>query len=178
MSRITLIIGGARAGKSDLAQRMALAAGGPVTVIATATAGDDDMRRRIARHRAERPAGWVTAEEPTDLASALGAAAPGHLVIVDCLTLWTTNLVLAGAADEAVASATGAAVRAAAARRAPVVAVTNEVGLGIVPGSSLGRGFRDTHGAVNRAWSQAAAAAYLVVAGRAIPLPGPEVPSP
>lgn len=171
MSRLTLLVGGARAGKSSLAERMALASGMPVTFIATATADDDDMRRRIARHRAERPADWVTVEEPRDLAAALGTAAAGHVVIVDCLTLWTTNMVLAGHDDAAVAVAAGAAVRAAASRAAPVVVVTNEVGLGVVPASALGRTYRDTHGMVNRQWSRAADAAYLVVAGRAMPLP-------
>ncbi len=167
---ITLLVGGARAGKSDLAQKMAVAAGGEVTVVATATALDDDMRARIARHRADRPAGWATVEEPLDLARALRDVPPEHTVIVDCLTLWTTNLMLGGRDEDAIGEATRVAVAEARRRTAPVVVVTNEVGLGVVPASPLGARFREVHGAVNRAWSAAATRAFLVVAGRVLSL--------
>lgn len=167
---LTVLVGGARAGKSSLAQAMGVASGLPVTLIATATAHDDDMHDRIVRHRADRPASWTTVEEPRDLAGALDAAEAGHLVVVDCLTLWTANLLLDGATRDHVLGAARRAVDAARARTAPVVVVTNEVGLGVVPATGLGVRYRDLHGEVNRAWCDAADRAFLVVAGRTLAL--------
>ena len=167
---LVLLVGGARAGKSRLAQELAAAAGAPVTVVATAEPLDGEMRERIEAHRSARPAGWRTVEEPLALEEALAAAPPGDAVVVDCLTLWVANLLGRGDEPAAVERAAAAAAARAAARPGLTVAVTNEVGLGVVPASELGRRYRDLLGAVNRAWADAAATAALVVAGRALPL--------
>jgi adenosylcobinamide kinase / adenosylcobinamide-phosphate guanylyltransferase len=156
---LVVFVGGARSGKSRLAVERAAAAGSPVVYVATGEAGDEEMAERIARHRAERPRGWLTVEEPLELAAALRDAPPDATVIVDCLSLWVAN----GGGD-------AAAVAAAAARNALTIAVTNEVGLGIVPANALARAYRDELGRVNAAWVAAAEEAYFVVAGRALPL--------
>jgi adenosylcobinamide kinase/adenosylcobinamide-phosphate guanylyltransferase len=156
---LVVYVGGARSGKSRLAVERASAAGAPVVFVATGEAGDEEMAERIARHRAERPADWETVEEPLELAAALRGAPPGATVIVDCLSLWVAN----GGGD-------AAAVDAAAARSALTIAVTNEVGLGIVPANALARTYRDELGRVNAAWVAAADEAYFVVAGRMLPL--------
>lgn len=164
-----LLIGGARAGKSTLAARFASESGLPVTFVATAEALDDEMERRIARHRAERPEGWRTVEEPLDLERALTEAGD-DAVVVDCLTLWVTNLLLGGSTDEEIEERARDAAALAASRRAPTLVVTNEVGLGVVPASDLGRRFRDVLGLVNSIWGERADDVLLVVAGRALKL--------
>jgi adenosylcobinamide kinase / adenosylcobinamide-phosphate guanylyltransferase len=156
---LVVYVGGARSGKSRLAVERASAAGAPVVFVATGEAGDEEMAERIARHRAERPAGWRTVEEPLELARALRDAPADAAVVVDCLSLWVAN----GGGD-------GAAVEAAAARSALTIAVTNEVGLGIVPSNALARDYRDELGRVNAAWVDAADEAYFVVAGKTLPL--------
>jgi adenosyl cobinamide kinase/adenosyl cobinamide phosphate guanylyltransferase len=158
---LVLYLGGARSGKSQLAVDRALAAGAPVTFIATGEAGDDEMTERIEQHRRERPQAWRTVEEPVRLAEALAAVPPGETAIVDCLSLWVANVL--GSEDEA-------AVAAAAARDGLTIAVTNEVGMGIVPDNALARTYRDALGRVNAAWARAADEAYLVVAGRTLEL--------
>ncbi len=170
---MTLLVGGARAGKSSLAARLAAGTGSPVTFIATAEALDDDMKARIARHRADRPDEWTTTEEPRDLAAALAGINQADTVIVDCLTLWVSNLVLDGLADDAIDGLAGTVAKVAAAHDGATFVVTNEVGMGVHPSSELGRRFRDILGRVNAIWSEAAEEAFLVVAGRAIRL---EVP--
>jgi adenosylcobyric acid synthase len=164
VSGLTFLLGGARSGKSALA--LSLAGDGPVTFVATGTAGDDEMAERIERHRAERPAGWVTVEEPVALRDAV-AAAQGT-VVVDCLSLWVANLLEAGWADAEVEAEAVAAAQVAAGRR--TIAVSNEVGLGVVPATPLGRRYRDVLGRVNASWAAAAEDAYFVVAGRALRL--------
>ena len=119
---MTLILGGARAGKSRLAERLASAQGSPVTVVATARPGDDDMRARIARHQADRPDGWSTIEEPIDLAAALDPVAPHACVVIDCLTLWTSNLMAEGW-DEAKIEVEVERVAALAAQRSGPLAI-------------------------------------------------------
>jgi len=166
---LRLLVGGARAGKSSLAARVAGATGLPVTFVATAEALDDEMSQRIARHRAERPGSWRTVEEPVDLAGAIEAAGD-DCVVVDCLTLWVTNLLLAELSDDAIQRRAEAIAAAAAARTSPTIAVTNEVGLGVVPASDLGRRFRDVLGRVNSAWADHADEVLLVMAGRALRL--------
>jgi adenosyl cobinamide kinase/adenosyl cobinamide phosphate guanylyltransferase len=161
---LTFLLGGARSGKSKLAVELALASGLPVTVIATAEARDDEMAERIRLHREERPSAWATVEEPIELASALDAAAPETLVIVDCLSLWVANVL-----EDEVEALSEAAV-AAARRRSRVVVVSNEVGLGVVPVSELGRRYRDVLGRVNAQWAAAADESFLVVAGRRLRL--------
>jgi adenosylcobinamide kinase / adenosylcobinamide-phosphate guanylyltransferase len=169
---LVLLIGGARSGKSGLAVDIGASHAGPVVFLATATAGDDEMAARIARHRAERPHDWTTVEEPLALEQAICAVDPSACLLVDCLSLWAANL-LAVTDAEAVASAGITAASVAAARPGPTVAVTNEVGLGIVPVSELGRLYRDVLGRINSKWAEAASESYFVVAGRVLPLQPP-----
>ena len=164
---LTLLVGGARSGKSTLALRRAHRFGGAVVFVATAEAGDREMAERIARHRAERAARWSTVEEPLALAEAIAAPPGDACVIVDCLTLWVANLMERELDPEALAvEAAGLAAR----RPAPTIAVTNEVGMGVVPSSALGRRYRDALGRVNAIWADRAAEALLVVAGRTLRL--------
>ena len=170
---LTVLLGGARSGKSALAQRLAGRWDGPVTVVATGQARDAEMAERIARHRAARPSGWETVEEPLGLAAALAACGQGRFVVVDCLTLWVSNLLGQGLTDAEVGARAGAAAATAAGRTAPTVAVSNEVGSGIVPADPLARRYRDLLGQVNAAWAAAADQTLLLVAGRALPLADP-----
>jgi adenosyl cobinamide kinase/adenosyl cobinamide phosphate guanylyltransferase len=160
-----LLLGGARSGKSSLAVEIGQRWGGPVTFLATAEAWDDEMTARIARHRAERPAGWRTVEEPLQLLDAVQAVPSGDLLVVDCLTLWVSNLLLKGVGAPAAEVAGALACRAA-----PAVVVSNEVGMGIVPVHPLGRVFRDALGAVNTTFAERADRAALLVAGRVLEL--------
>lgn len=166
---LVLLIGGARSGKSALAVRLASGQQAPVVLVATAQAGDEEMSARIARHRHERPDSWETIEEPLDLCQAIERVDAGHCLIVDCLTLWTANALdrLGPVGAEARASA---AAEAAAARPGPTIAISNEVGLGLVPDNPLGREYRDLLGRVNAIWAAAAERALLLVAGRAVDL--------
>ena len=170
---LTLLLGGARSGKSALAERLAARSTGPVTVVATAQARDAEMAERIRRHRGQRPAGWRTVEEPFDLETALAEVPAGTYVLVDCLTLWVWNLVEQGLTDEQVGRRARAASATAAARPGPTVVVSNEVGSGIVPADALSRRYRDLLGQVNAAWAAAADQTLLLVAGRALPLADP-----
>jgi adenosyl cobinamide kinase/adenosyl cobinamide phosphate guanylyltransferase len=173
---LVVLLGGARAGKSRLAMKMALERGGPVTVVATAEPADDEMRARIEAHRAERPVDWATIEEPLALERALAAAEPAHTVVVDCLTLWVANLLERGdAASDVLASARRAAA-CAAERPGLTIAVSNEVGMGVVPATPLGRVYRDLLGSVNATWAEAAEEVSLVVAGRVLALASPDTP--
>ncbi len=167
---LTLLIGGARSGKSVLAVRMAEAHDGPVTFIATAEPRDDEMTARIALHRKTRPADWDTMEEPVDLAGAIAGAAEAACVIVDCLTLWVANLLERGAGREDVEARAAEAAKAAAGRVCPVLVVTNEVGSGIVPMHPETRSYRDLMGTVNTTFARDAEHVLLVVAGRALAL--------
>jgi adenosyl cobinamide kinase/adenosyl cobinamide phosphate guanylyltransferase len=165
-----LLLGGARSGKSSLAVRLAQESGRAVTFIATGTASDEEMRARIARHRAERPSGWLTVEEPLALAGAVRGASADATLVVDCLSLWVANALEAGWDESAIDDEVRAAAAAAATRAALTAVVSNEVGLGIVPVSPLARSYRDVLGRVNAAWAAAADETALVVAGRVLPL--------
>ena len=167
---LTFLVGGARSGKSSLALRLAAESGRPVVFVATSEPRDEEMTARIQRHRAERAPEWSTVEAPRDLAGALGAAPEEACVVLDCVTLWTSNALAAGWSDEAVAEVAAEVARLAAARTAPTVVVSNEVGLGVVPDTPLGRRYRDVHGRVNAIFAAAAERACLVVAGRALEL--------
>ena len=167
---LVVLLGGARSGKSTLALQLAAAAGERVTFIATGEALDDEMAERIASHRAERPPEWLTIEEPLELCQALDALGPGDTCVVDCLTLWVSNRLLRGDDVAALTDEAAACAARAASRSGLTVAVSNEVGLGIVPGSPLGRTYRDVLGVVNRAWVDAAEWAGFVVAGRILRL--------
>jgi len=166
---LTVLIGGVRSGKSDIAARFAERSGLPVVFIATAEARDDEMSERIERHRAERPPSWTTVEAPIELRAAIEDAPDDALVVVDCLTLWVSNL-MEDHDETALFHRAREAARVAAERRAPVIVVTNEVGAGIVPDNALARRYRDLLGGVNKIWTGVAERAVLVVAGRALEL--------
>jgi adenosyl cobinamide kinase/adenosyl cobinamide phosphate guanylyltransferase len=170
---LTLLLGGARSGKSALAARLAGRWAGPVTMVVTGQARDAEMAERIRRHRARRPAHWATVEEPLELEGALARAPADGFVVLDCLTLWVSNLMEQGLADADVERRARAAAAAAAARAAPTVTVSNEVGAGIVPAAPLARRYRDLLGQVNTVWAAAADQTLLMVAGRALPLLDP-----
>ncbi|WP_223880887.1 bifunctional adenosylcobinamide kinase/adenosylcobinamide-phosphate guanylyltransferase [Roseococcus microcysteis] len=163
MNSLTLILGGARSGKSRRAEALLTALPPPWTYIATAEAFDAEMEARIAAHRARRAEGWETLDAPRDLPEALRRAGPP--VLVDCLTLWLSNLMLAEADLGGATDALEAALRA---RTGSVVLVSNEVGQGIVPATPLGRRFRDAQGVLNQRMAALADQVELVVAG--IPL--------
>ena len=162
MSKSILITGGARSGKSVFAERTIAALGGTPTYIATAQPQDDEMDARVAAHKARRGDEWALIEEPVDLVDALLRSDTGPR-LVDCLTLWLTNLMLAEADWRAAVDHLAARVPALS---HPVVFVTNEVGYGIVPDNPLARRFRDAAGAVNQTIADAADEVFLVVAGQ------------
>ena len=141
--------------------------------IATAEARDPEMAERIARHRAARPPEWATVEEPLQLTAALRTAPGDRCVIVDCLSLWVANLLERSTAED-VGREAFAAADAAARRSGLAIAVSNEVGLGVVPATPLGRSYRDVLGSANAAWAERADQVLLVVAGRVQPLQRPE----
>jgi adenosylcobinamide kinase / adenosylcobinamide-phosphate guanylyltransferase len=174
---LTFLVGGARSGKSSLAVDLATRSGLAVTFVATAPAPaidaeDDEMVDRIARHRLERPDGWTTVEEPIDLSGALLGAGKSF-VIVDCLTLWVSNLMWHDCTDSEIERITAETIDTARGAALPIVVVSNEVGLGIHPDTALGRRFRDVLGRVNQRWAAAADVALLLVAGRALRLDDP-----
>jgi adenosylcobinamide kinase/adenosylcobinamide-phosphate guanylyltransferase len=162
----TLVLGGARSGKSGYAQRAAEAAaaagGGRPVAIVTAEAHDDEMRARIAHHRAARGPAWRTLEVPLDLPEALAALEAGDAAVIDCLTLWMNNLLLR---DADIAARTHALTEAVARHRGALWLVSNEVGSGIVPDNALARRFRDACGRLHQELGAAADGIVLVVAG-------------
>lgn len=171
--RFILLLGGARAGKSTAAEHLARArSASRVLVVATAEAGDDDMRARIARHRADRPAEWATMEEPRALSEAIRNYGGAYdTLILDCVTLWVSNLMLADAAVSIdVLRETDRLIETYERGAASWIVVSNEVGLGIVPATELGREYRDLLGRVNQRLAARADEAYLLVAGRALAL--------
>ena len=171
--KVMLITGGARAGKSRYAERLMRARSARHAVIATAVAGDADMAERIARHKAERDPTWEVIEQPISVRSALrGAARPDRIVLVDCLTLWVSNLMAEKRDIDAEVQGLAGTLRIAA---GPVIFVSNEVGLGIVPDNELARTFRDNLGRTNQTIAAAADCVLLMVAGIPLPIKG-EVP--
>ena len=188
--QLILILGGARSGKSAFAERLAASSGRTVTYIATATAGDDEMRARIAYHRTSRPQKWHTIEEPLDLAGAVQQAYRlADVLLLDCVTLWLGNMlsqepgqrenddksieelrITSNLFDEACLKQVEAllAVVQSAEPNKTLIVVTNEVGLGVVPAYPLGRVYRDTLGYVNQRLAQAADRVYLMMAGMAV----------
>jgi adenosyl cobinamide kinase/adenosyl cobinamide phosphate guanylyltransferase len=167
---LSLLLGGARSGKSALALRRARASGRPLLFVATAEARDREMTERIARHRAEREADWAVREAPLDVAGAVAGAPPDACMVVDCLSLWVANLMERGDGDDAIAELASETGRLAAARRATTIAVSNEVGMGVVPASERGRRYRDLLGRVNTIWADHSSEVVLVVAGRPLAL--------
>jgi adenosylcobinamide kinase / adenosylcobinamide-phosphate guanylyltransferase len=167
-ARLTLILGGARSGKSRYAESLVTALPAPWPYLATAEARDTEMAERIAAHRTRRGAGWTTIEAPRDLAGALAAYGKAP-VLVDCLTLWLSNVLLADAdVDAEIAQLESALAHVAA----PIVLVANEVGFGIVPDNALGRRFRDLQGLLNQRIAARADRVILVVAGLPLMIKG------
>ena len=161
--RRVLVLGGARSGKSRTAQGLAEAASARRIYIATAQAFDEEMRERIARHQAERDASWQTHNAPLELPEAIRAhTGPGRVVLVDCLTLWLSNLLLA---ERDPVPETDRLVLAIAEAAGPLILVSNEVGHGIVPATPLGRVFRDEQGRLNQRMAEACDTAIFVAAG-------------
>ncbi len=174
--RSVLVIGAARSGKSRYALALAEATAPDRLYLATAEAGDAEMAERIGRHRRERGEGWRTREAPLALAAALRAEArPGRVVLVDCLTLWLSNLMLAGRDVEAQISELTDVLSDLA---GPTALVANEVGAGVVPATALGRAFRDWQGRLNQQAAAACDAVIVVAAGlptQLKPAPRPDI---
>jgi adenosylcobinamide kinase/adenosylcobinamide-phosphate guanylyltransferase len=166
---LSLVIGGARSGKSAFAEHLVTATTRPRRYIATAEAWDDEMRERIARHRQDRGGDWLTVEAPLDLAEALRASGADEVVLIDCATLWLTNHLLA---DHDLNAEAEALVTALAACPAPVVIVSNETGWGIVPDNALARRFRDAQGRLNQRLAAEAGLVVTVIAGLPLTLKG------
>lgn len=164
--KLIFILGGARSGKSTFAQQLAESRKTEVLFVATAEAGDDDMAARIARHQAERPAHWRTLEAPRAIAQALTTVAPAPVVVLDCVTLWVTNLLLRPNADWATAEAELVHLLAwYDTLSCELIVVSNEVGLGIIPADTLSRTFREWLGWFNQRLAARADEVYLMVAG-------------
>jgi adenosylcobinamide kinase/adenosylcobinamide-phosphate guanylyltransferase len=167
---VTLVLGGARSGKSRYAERLVEQAAASGTYCATAEPGDDEMVARIAAHRARRSNFWRTVEAPLTLAAVIAAeTAPDRPLLIDCLTLWLSNLLLAGKCIEAETARLAAALREAA---GPIVLVANEVGLGLVPETPLGRRFRDEAGRLNQEIAGLADRVVFIAAGLPLMLKG------
>jgi adenosylcobinamide kinase/adenosylcobinamide-phosphate guanylyltransferase len=173
--RSLLVIGGARSGKSAYAQSLAEAYGSERLYLATGAPGDEEMAARIARHHADRGEGWTTLEEPLEIAAALVKhAQAGKVVVVDCLTLWLSNLMLAGRDPGSAVTALSDAVKALA---GPAILVSNEIGMGLVPDHKLGREFRDWQGRLNREIGAACDGVIFVAAGLPLQLKPATTPS-
>jgi len=162
MSKSILVTGGARSGKSAFAERLTLTLGERPIYIATAEAHDSEMAARIAAHQARRGENWTTREAPLDLLTALDATDGAEPRLVDCLTLWLSNLMFAERDWQVEGRALAEAIRLQA---APVVIVTNEVGSGIVPENALARAYRDAAGVLNQMIAEAVDDVYLTVSG-------------
>lgn len=170
LSRTTLVLGGARSGKSFFAEKLAAQSGLDRVYLATGRAFDDEMEARIAAHKSRRGGGWLTVEAAIDLVGALRAnAAPGRVVLVDCLTLWVTNLMMAERPLEPAFAALEDLMPYLA---GPVLFVSNEVGLGIVPENAMARAFRDHAGRLNQMVAAAADEVHFIVAGLPLKLKG------
>lgn len=167
---VTLVLGGARSGKSGFSERLAIESGLERHYIATGRAYDDEMRERIGRHRADRGDGWTTHEVPLDLVERLSDIdAPGRVILVDCLTLWLTNLMM----DERdIDTAAAALVRQSESLSAKLIVVSNEVGLGIVPDNRMAREFRDHAGRLHQRIAASADEVFFIAAGLPLRMKG------
>lgn len=168
--QLTLITGGARSGKSNFAHRLALRSGEDRLFVATAQAYDAEMQRRIELHQAERGSHYRTLEANIDMANALRALAPADVILIDCLTLWVSQLMFADYPDEAIETMIGEGIAVARSQAAHVILVSNEVGFGIVPDNALARRFRDLNGRLQQLLAQSADQLYLACMGRVLPL--------
>lgn len=169
LPQLSLVLGGARSGKSALAEALVTGTGLPRHYIATAEAWDDEMAARIAAHQVQRGTAWTTWNAPLDVASVLAALPPGGVVLLDCATLWLTNHLLA---EHDIAAEANALIAAVLACACPVVVVSNEVGFGIVPENALARAFRDHQGRLNQQIAAQAGLVIGVMAGLPIVLKG------
>ena len=169
LPQLTIVLGGARSGKSRFAEGLVTGTNRPRRYIATAEAWDDEMRARIAEHKSDRGDGWITTDTPLRLDAALGQAKADEAVLVDCATLWLTNHLLA---ENDLNIETNGLLVALKGCAAPVVVVTNEVGFGIVPDNALARRFRDAQGRLNQQMAAQAGLVVLVVAGLPMILKG------
>jgi adenosylcobinamide kinase / adenosylcobinamide-phosphate guanylyltransferase len=166
-----LVLGGARSGKSSVACRIAQQSGAAVTFIATARPLDDEMRARIAAHLDDRPAPWFTVEAPLALSEAVAGVDSAHTIIVDCVTVWISNLIVeTGLSHDEVLDRVDDLIEACLHRDVTTVVVSNEVGMGVVPDTELGRSFRDLQGFVNSRLAASAERVGLVIAGRILDL--------
>jgi adenosylcobinamide kinase / adenosylcobinamide-phosphate guanylyltransferase len=173
MAKLTFITGGARSGKSRLAEGLAVAYGAPLGYLATGHAGDGEMAERIARHQARRGAEWQTMEEPLDLAGVLkGHDGYFRAVLVDCVTLWLTNILLAHDDPARVMDEVRRLAALLPTLQTPVILVTSEVGMGIVPENRLARTFRDLAGEANELLAAAADEVYVMFSGLPLKLKG------
>lgn len=169
MGKITFIIGGARSGKSNFAMEKAQKYGSEVAYIATAPYFDEDMEQRIKQHQKERPSGWVTIEQEINILKALSSCSNRfNLVIIECLTLWVSNLVLNEKDEDEIYFMTGMVIEELRSSGLDAIVVANEVGLGIHPENSLALCFRDIAGRVNQMFAKKADDVYFMVSG--IPL--------
>ncbi|KGE00670.1 bifunctional adenosylcobinamide kinase/adenosylcobinamide-phosphate guanylyltransferase [Rhizobium sp. YS-1r] len=167
---VTFVLGGARSGKSGFSEKLARETGFERHYIATGRAYDDEMRQRIARHRADRGDGWVTHEVPVDLVSRIEAIdAPGRVALVDCLTLWITNLMME---NRDIDAAGEMLVRSFAPLAGRLILVSNEVGLGIVPENRMAREFRDHAGRLHQKIAAAADEVFFIAAGLPLKMKG------
>lgn len=173
MAKLTFITGGARSGKSRLAESLANAYGEPLGYLATGQAGDGEMAERIARHQARRGAQWQTMEEPLDLAGVLtGHDGYFRAVLVDCVTLWLTNLLLTHDEPGTVMAEVKKLAALLPTLQTPVILVSNEVGMGIVPENRLARTFRDLAGEANELLAATADEVYVTFSGLPLKLKG------
>lgn len=169
LPNLTLVLGGASSGKSAFAEGLVVGTGKPRTYIATAQAFDAEMEAKIAQHQTDRGQGWNTIEAPLDVVAALAEVPAGGVILIDCLTLWLSNQMLAEAdIDAEIARFLTATVTT----KNPIVCVSNEVGMGLVPENALGRRFRDAQGTLNRQLAERADLAVFVAAGLPITLKG------
>ncbi|PSH65990.1 bifunctional adenosylcobinamide kinase/adenosylcobinamide-phosphate guanylyltransferase [Phyllobacterium sophorae] len=167
---VTFILGGARSGKSSFAEGLIEASGLEAVYLATGKAWDDEMSARIGLHKARRGSAWTTIEEPLDLVGLLQSESAGNrAVLVDCLTLWLTNLMMA---ERDIEAETAELVAVLPRLKGPLVFVSNEVGLGIVPENRMAREFRDHAGRLHQAVAGAAATVYFVAAGLPLKMKG------
>jgi adenosylcobinamide kinase/adenosylcobinamide-phosphate guanylyltransferase len=160
--RLTLVLGGAASGKSNFAETLATQSALPRSYIATAQAFDDEMRLKIIKHQTDRGDNWLTSEAPLNLCETLATQPKNNIILVDCLTLWLSNLLIA---EKDISTCGENLLTAVTQFGGPVVCVTNEVGLGLVPDTALGRKFREAQGRLNQEIAKNADLVVLVTAG-------------
>ncbi len=169
----TFFVGGARSGKSRLAEELAASSSDPVSVVVTAEPIDDEMVARITRHQDDRPSDWQTIEAPYDLAAAIGSVERTHTLLIDCITIWLSNLIVRGDDDNAVEGAIEETLQAILAHPGSVIVVSNETGLGLVPPDPMSRRFRDLQGRANQRLASELDRSFFVAAGQLLPLQPP-----